>query len=123
MTIAYWCVLAACLLPYIFVGLAKSGCKSYNNHSPRESVEKLKGWHKRAYWAHLNLFEGFPAFAVAVLIAHQSHAVQANIDNIALAFVSLRVAYGVFYIIDKASLRSLVWLLGLGCVVSLFFIS
>jgi uncharacterized MAPEG superfamily protein len=126
MTTAYWCVLAAALLPYAFTGLAKFGEGApgrYDNHAPREWLERLGGWRKRAHWAQLNSFEAFPAFAAAVIIAHQSGAAQARIDDLAIAFVALRAAYGTLYILDHDRLRSLVWALALGCVIGLFIIA
>ncbi len=35
MTTALWCVLAAALLPYFAVGIAKSGGERYDNRDPR----------------------------------------------------------------------------------------
>ena len=54
---------------------------------------------------------------------HLAEAPQFWIDLLALNFVVLRVFYGVLYIADKPSLRSLVWILAIACVVGLFVIS
>lgn len=122
MTIAYWCVLAAAILPYIFTLIAKSGAR-YNNHSPREFLEQREGMHKRAHWAQLNGYEAFPPFAAAVIIAHLAGADQGNINLLAMTFIVMRLAYGLAYIADKAALRSLVWGVGFLCVIGLFVIS
>ncbi len=45
---------------------------------------------------------------------------QGTIDGIAVAFVLSRVLYGVCYIADWASARSLVWFFGMGCIIALF---
>ena len=59
--------------------------------------------------------------AAAVIIAHLAGtAPQATIDGIALAFVLSRVLFGICYIADWASARSLVWFFGMGCIVALF---
>ncbi len=121
MTIAYWCVLIAAILPYIFVAFAKAG--GYDNFCPRESCEKLQGWRKRAYWAQQNGFEAFAPFAAAVLIAQQNFVEQSTIDTLAIVFIVARILYGVFYIYNKAALRTLIWTLGFGCMVALFVIS
>ena len=42
-----------------------------------------------------------------------------TIGAIAALFVVCRVLHGVFYVGNKSSLRSLVWFVGLACVVSL----
>lgn len=119
MTIGYWCVLVAAVLPYLFTLLAKSGGR-YNNYAPREYLEKLEGFRKRAHWAQLNSFEAFPAFAAAVIIAHLAGTQQSTIDTLAIAFIIIRLAYGAMYLANLAVLRSLVWMAGLGVVVALF---
>ena len=118
MTFAYWMLLVAALLPYLTVGLAKSG--GIDNHAPRASLDNLKGWRRRADWAHRNHFEAFPAFAAAVVVAELSHGPQGRIDLLAGAFVLLRVIYTTLYLADLATLRSIVWVLGLVTVIWLF---
>ena len=121
MSTAYWCVLAAALLPYAFTWLAKfTGPRRYNNHAPRDYLDQLEGWRKRAHWAQLNSFEAFAPFAAGVIVAQQSAAPQATIDQLAVAFVVLRVVYGAFYVFDRPALRSGTWSLALACTIGLF---
>lgn len=122
MTTAFWCVLIAALLPYPWVLAAKANLR-YNNHAPRVYLDTLSGWRQRAYWAHLNTMESVPLFAAAVIIAHQAHAPQPQLDQLAQAFIGLRVVYGLVYIADIAWLRSLVWFGGVACSVGLFLLS
>ncbi len=121
MTTAYWCVLLAGFLPICFAALSKILGKRYNNRNPRQWQQNLEGSAQRAHAAQLNTFEAFPFFAAAVVIAHLAHANQARIDALAVAFIVLRVIYGVCYIADKPALRSLVWAGGFGCCVAMFF--
>ncbi|MDB6063778.1 MAG: hypothetical protein JWM78_3881 [Verrucomicrobiaceae bacterium] len=126
MTIGFWCVLIAALLPLGSALVAKmSGgdFKPTDNHNPREFLDSLTGSRKRAHWAQQNGYEAFPPFAAAVIIAHIAHAPQLWIDGFAVAFVVLRVLYAVFYITDKASARSAAWGTGLACVIGLFVVS
>jgi len=123
MTLAYWCILAAGILPYILITLAKAGAPNFDNVAPRVFVEHLQGWRKRAYWAHLNAFEAFPLFAAAVIIAHLLGTHQKLIDELALAFIAARILHGIFYIANWAALRSLIWFLGFGVVIALFVVS
>jgi uncharacterized MAPEG superfamily protein len=51
MTFAYWMLLAAVMLPYFTVALAKSA-GGVDNRAPRPSLETLLGWRQRADWAH-----------------------------------------------------------------------
>ena len=120
MSVAYACVLAAALLPYVFTGIAKwSG--DFDNREPREYLSRLSGYRQRAHWVQLNAFETFPVFAAGVLIAHQSGAPQSRIDALALAFVVARVVYGVCYLADLATLRSLVWIVSMAIAAALYF--
>lgn len=124
MTIAFWCVLAAVFIPLVCSTTAKSGgFQPADNHNPREFLDGLGGRHKRAHWAQQNAFEAFPPFAAAVIIAHIAHGEQMWIDGLAVAFVVLRILHAVFYIGDKATARSAVWLLALACVVGLFVVA
>ncbi len=120
MTIAYWCILVAAVLPIVWVGAAKSGGGRYDNARPREFLSGLSGWQARANHAQQNSYEAFPPFAAAVIVAHLGNAGQASIDMLALVFIAARIIYGLCYITDRATLRSLAWLVGFGCVVGLF---
>lgn len=122
MTYAYWYVLIAVFLPYIFTILAKAG-PGFDNAKPREFLESVEGWRKRSHWVQLNSFEIFPPFAAAVIIAHQLNAPQNQIDMIALTFLFLRLTYGFCYLFNQATLRSLSWLGSLVCIVGLFVIA
>jgi len=123
MTTAYWCVLAAALMPYLFAGIAKFGDRRYDNRAPRDFLSSLEGRQKRADWAQQNSFEAFPAFAAAVIIAHLAQGAQGAINALAVTFVLLRIVYGWAYITDRPTLRSLVWIAALGCVVALFVVA
>jgi len=124
MTIAVWCVLIAALLPYAFASMAKfAGGPRYDNHAPREYLERLVGWRKRAHWAQLNSFEAFPPFAAGVLVAQSVGAAQPSVDRLALAFVAARIAYGALYLMDRAMPRSLAWAVGFGAMIGLFLLA
>lgn len=118
MTTAYWCILIAALLPYVWVTVAKRGGERYNNRDPR-------GWQarqenprsQRANAAQLNAYEAFAPFAASVLMAQFADVDPVLISRLALAFVALRVLHGVFYLANIHALRSLVWFSGFGCVV------
>ena len=120
MTTALYCVLAAGLMPFLWTGIAKARGPRYNNFNVRLWQGKLEGAAQRAHAAHLNSFEAFPLFAVAVIVAQMSGADQAYIDMLALSFIGLRILYGILYLANKATLRSLVWLAGMVCTVMIF---
>ena len=127
MTLAYWCVLIAIFLPYLATGYAKFTGGDFGpkqNSDPRAFLATLEGARKRAASAQLNGFEVTPAFAAAVIIAHLAGgAEQATLDALAVAFVLSRVLFTLCYIADWAILRSLVWGVGMGIIVSLFVVA
>ena len=109
MSWSYICVMIAGLMPLLFTGYAKFAGPGFDNRHPREFLARLDGARARAHAAQLNSFEAFPLFAAAVLMAHQAGVEVATIDRLAIIYVLLRLAYGVLYIADKATARSLVW--------------
>ena len=121
MTIAYACLLFMGPFPYVAAGIAKKGFEGYDNAMPRQWLSKQTGFRARANAAQANLFESLPLFFAAVIIAHIANAPQARIDLLALGFVAARVAYLICYVANWPTARSIVWFLGLICVVSLFF--
>ena len=121
MTIAYFCVLIMGLLPYVAAGIAKRGFQGYDNSQPREWLAKQTGFRARANAAQANLFESLPFFFAAVIIASVAHAPQDRIDTLAMGFVLARIAYLACYIANWPNTRSIVWLIGIICVVTLFF--
>lgn len=125
MTLAYWCVLIGLLMPLLWTAVAKFlGPKKMpvsNNNNPREYLATLTGPQKRADWAQQNAFEAFPAFAAAVIIAHVSGgAALSTINLLAIVWVIARLAHGVCYVANWATLRSLTYFVGMACVVGCF---
>jgi len=125
MSIAYWCILIAALLPYVWTFVAKTGGEAYNNRNPRAWIAKQPENYKvqRANNAHLNAFEAFAPFAAGVLMAQLAGVPAATINLLALAFVGLRVLHGICYLANWAPLRSLVWLGGFACVAALIVLA
>jgi uncharacterized MAPEG superfamily protein len=128
-TLANLCILAACALPIVCAGLAKSsgwGKRTreggYNNRDPRAWLAAQTGRAARANAAQANSFEALPLFIAGVLIAQQAQAHQATVDALALAFVLTRLVYVGCYVADRHYARSAVWTLGVGLSVALFFV-
>ena len=129
LTVAYWTVLIAALLPIVCAGVAKWGAvgKSrrdggYDNHNPRAWLAKQSDWRARANAAQANSFEAMPFFIGAVIIAHQLHAPQMRLDVLAFTWVVLRMLYILMYLADMATMRSVVWALALGVNIGILFL-
>ena len=126
MTVALWCILIAILLPYVCTWIAKlsGGFRLKDNHDPRGFLDNLEGVGKRANAAQLNSFEVIPAFAAAVIVAHLAgNAELVTINVLAVLFITSRLLYIICYLADWATLRSLVWFVGMALIASFFVVS
>ncbi|MFW2354100.1 MAPEG family protein [Hydrogenophaga sp.] len=129
LTVAYWCVLVASLLPIVCAGLAKWGMfgtpkrqGGYDNNHPRAWLAKQTDWRARANAAQANSFEALPFFIGAVIIAHQLGASQLRLDVLAFLYIVLRLLYIMMYVADLATVRSLVWVLALVANIAILFV-
>ena len=129
LTLAYWTVLVASLLPIVCAGLAKWGALAkprreggYDNHNPRAWLAQQKDWRARANAAQANSFEALPFYIGAVVIAHQLGAFQTRLDLLAFLYIVLRLMYILFYLADMATPRSLVWTAALAVNVAILFV-
>lgn len=110
-------ILIACLLPYVFAMIAKktAGFKAKDNQHPRDFLAKTTGLAARANAAQQNSFESLPLFIVAILMAEYMVISQTVIMTFGMAYIVLRILYGICYLANWATLRSIVWLLSLLC--------
>lgn len=123
MSIAFWCVLAAGILPLLTIGVAKwSHFREFDNSDPRDPKFYRSGFKARAWGAQENGFEAFPLFAAAVMVATWHAAPQSWIDGLAVIFLGARLAYTAFYLTDMATLRSAVWSLGFLASLAIFLL-
>ncbi|MFM8749333.1 MAPEG family protein [Rhabdaerophilum sp.] len=120
MAFSFWMLLVAGLLPYITVGFAKFSARGYDNHHPRQWAAGLQGRQARAYAAHQNHFEFFPFFAAAVIIAELRTGGSSSVNLLAMTAMGARIAYTAFYLTDRATLRSICWIIGMLCIIALF---
>ena len=110
-------ILIACLLPYVFAMIAKktAGFKAKDNQHPRDFLAKTTGLAARANAAQQNSFESLPLFIAAILMAEYMVISQTVIMTFGIAYIVLRILYGICYLANWATLRSIVWLLSLLC--------
>jgi uncharacterized MAPEG superfamily protein len=126
--ISTWCILIAAVMPIVCAGIAKWGAFSkpaseggFDNKQPREWLARQQGWRLRANAAQANCFEALPFFIGALLWAQHTGAPQHRIDLLAVAFILLRGAYVALYVLDRAGIRSLVWVTALAINVAMLF--
>ena len=122
MTIAEILILIIGVLPYVTVAYAKYRSKStFNNADPR-NVNGYANLAERAYNAHLNGFEAFPLFAIAVILSELHGMPQGLVNGLAALYVALRILYTALYIYDKPTARSSAWNVGFLVVIVLFLL-
>jgi uncharacterized MAPEG superfamily protein len=127
MTIPFWCLLVAILMPYVLAGVGgyfrQKQFGGIDNKYPRLQKAQLEGAGARAAGAEQNAFETLPVFATAVLVSHLAGADPARAALFSEIFVATRVLHAIFYLANIDALRSLSFLLGFACCVALFVIS
>ncbi len=111
------CLVVVALLPYlaktpVVMSLVKLP-EGYDNHYQRLQQSKLQGFGARAVAAHQNAFEALIVFSSAVLLAIATHHTSSMMQVLAVTYVASRLVYHAAYLLDLASLRSIVWLMGL----------
>ena len=123
MTIAEWCVFATLLLYLLTIGSVKWAAHArFDNAKPRDPNFYQDPIRARALGAHQNGIEAFPFFAVAVLLAEFRLGPQHLIDELAILFVIVRIAYVFTYLGDRPTLRSILWSIGFAINIAIFFL-
>jgi uncharacterized MAPEG superfamily protein len=123
MTVAEYCVFAVVVV-YLFtiVPIKWLGSRQYDNSKPRDPAFYTDAIRARALGAHQNGIEAFPFFAAAVLLAEFRAAPQNLINELAILFVIVRIAYVLTYIGNRPRLRSILWNVGFVINVAIFFL-
>ena len=123
MTDAVWIVLVAGLMPVVCAGIAKWGAKGYDNHHPRSWMARQEGFRARADAAQHNSLEAFPFFAAGMVMAMINDVEPEVLGTWGWIFIAMRVAYVYSYVTDRATLRSIVWILGYAAVIRIYILA
>ncbi len=126
MKIPFACLLATILIPYALSALGgyyrAKQFGSVDNRHPRAQQRALEGTGARVQAAQENAREILPVFASGVFVAYLNHANAASAVMLSTVFLASRLVHAGCYIADWATARSLVFLVGLGCSIALFFV-
>jgi len=122
--ITIYAMVAASVLPLFTSVLAKTlgRFKLSDNANPRAFLANLTGIAARAQAAQANAYETLPVFLASVLMAQYLVLPQPLINDLAWAYVVMRVFYTLAYIANLSTLRSLIWTLSYACPMLLFFL-
>jgi uncharacterized MAPEG superfamily protein len=122
MTIAEWCIFGALALYLVTIVPVKwIGYRRYDNAKPRDPAFYDDPLRARALGAHQNGIEAFPFFAVAVLLAEFRLSPQNLINELAVLFLIVRIAYVFTYLGNRPRLRSILWNIGFAINAAIFF--
>ncbi len=127
MTIPFWSVLFAILMPNILAFVSEymryKRFDVYDNQHPREQSAQLTGTGARMWAAQQNAWEALMMFAPAVVIAHLLGADAQLSAYAALLFCMARILHAVFYYLNWSTARSLIHTVALGSCLWLFYLS
>ena len=123
MTAAEWCVFATLMLYLLTIAPIKwIGFRRFDNSRPRDPGFYQDPIASRALGAHQNGIEAFPFFAIAVLLAEFHGGPQRLVNELAILFLIVRIAYVFTYLGNRPTLRSILWGIGLAINVAIFFL-
>ena len=122
MTVAEWCVFGTLMLYVLTIAPVKwIGYRHFDNAKPRDPAFYADPLRSRALGAHQNGIVAFP-FAIAVLLAEFRAGPQRLIDELAILFLIVRIAYVLTYLGDRPTLRSILWNIGFAINIGIFFL-
>jgi uncharacterized MAPEG superfamily protein len=122
MTVAEWCVFGTLMLYLLTIASIKwIGFRRFDNARPRDPNFYDDPIGARVLGAHQNGIEAFPFFAAAVLLAEFRIAPQRLIDELAILFLIVRIAYVFTYLGNRPTLRSILWSIGFAINIAIFF--
>jgi uncharacterized MAPEG superfamily protein len=122
MTVAEWCVFGTLMLYLLTIAPIKwIGFRRFDNANPRDPAFYDDPIGSRALGAHQNGIETFPFFAVAVLLAEFRGGPQRFVNELAVLFLIVRVAYVFTYLGNRPTLRSILWTAGFVINLAIFF--
>jgi len=130
MTTPLWCLLIVAVLPYplAFLGgyFKTKQFGKIDNKQPRQQTALLEGAGARVAAAQANAWEALGLFTAAMVVLHLANpeaARGASAANLSLGFLATRIAHPILYIANQDILRSLVFMVGMGCVIGIFVIA
>ena len=122
MTVAEWCIFGSLMLYLLSIASVKwIRFRRFDNSRPRDPAFYEDPIAARALGAHQNGIEAFPFFAAAVLLAEFRACPQRLIDELAVLFLIVRIAYVFTYLGNRPTLRSILWNIGFAINVAIFF--
>ena len=127
MTGLLWCLVYATFLPIVW-GIAGGTFRArapegFDNNTPRRQAASLTGVGERLYGAQQNAWEALAMFTPAVFVATITGVEGSAATTTGLVFCVARTLHGLAYATNLATLRSLIWFVGVGATIYLFVLA
>jgi uncharacterized MAPEG superfamily protein len=123
-TTPLWCLVVVSFLPYAlsFLGgyYRTRQLGRLDNKYPRQQAAQLQGIGARVYAAQANAWEAlgfFTAVLVVLHLANREAAASVSAGYASLGFAATRVLHAGFYLANLDALRSLSFVVGIGCAI------
>ena len=124
MTVPFWCLFIAMLIPILLAGAGgyfkTQQFGKVDNNNPRAQTAQLTGTGARAVAAQSNAWEALAIFAPAVIVNHLAGGGPGTAAILSCVWVGARIVHVGAYLADLAPLRSLAFLVAMACAVALF---
>ena len=95
---------------------------SVDNKHPRQQSAGLEGAGARAVAAQSNAWEALAIFTAAVVAYTIRGGASQLAPILALVWIGARILHALFYLTNQDALRSVAFLVSLGCALALFFV-
>jgi uncharacterized MAPEG superfamily protein len=127
MKMTHLSLVVAAFLPYLWFWVATAlrlrEFGKIDNQHPRIQQAKQTGAGARAVAAQANAFEALAVWAPAVLAARATNPASPLAPTLAVAWMVFRVLHGVAYVAGIARVRTLLFLLSLGCAIRMYMVA
>jgi uncharacterized MAPEG superfamily protein len=94
-----------------------------DNNYPRLQQAEMRGVGARVNGAQANSWEALVVFLLVVFIAHAAGLPLSALNNVAIAFLALRLLYCALYVIDWAWPRTAVFAMSMLCCMYIFYLA
>jgi uncharacterized MAPEG superfamily protein len=128
MTVQLWCLLAGCVLPYVWAGASlpfrNKQLGEVDVRQPRLQAADLTAGGAGAWGAQMNAWEALGVFTAANVAAYIAGvSPEGTWAMLAIVWVTARIAHGVFYVLEQAALRVLSFVVGMVSSVWIFVLA
>jgi uncharacterized MAPEG superfamily protein len=122
-----WCLVVTVFLPFVIAmvgfNLRKKQFGVADNHLPRIQQAQMTGIGARAIGAQQNAWEALMMFTPVVMVVQIAGVDPTASGLTGIVFVVARLLHAIFYLADLDKLRSLMFVIGIICLIRLIVLA